>query len=87
MQSSKEMAHMMNDQIQYIMQPKIRYAPGVGTFVSYDIAAYDSFVRDIVQTIWDVTSDRNLALCICDRFNRYQLSPCHLMDAIQDMLE
>lgn len=86
MQSSKAMAHMVKDMIQYIMQPKIRYAPGVGTFVSYDIAAYDSFVRDIVQTAWDVTSDRNLALRMVERFNRYQLSPIHLIDAIQDML-
>lgn len=76
----------MTDQIQYIMQPKIRYAPGVGTYVSYDIAAYDSFVCDIVQTVWDVTPDRNLAIRMVEQFNRYQLSPCHLKDAVLDML-
>ena len=87
MQNSKEMARMMADQTQYLIQPKIRYAPEVGTYISYDISAYDSFDRNIVQTIWDVTSDRNLALRMVERFNRYQLSPCHLIDAIQDMLE
>lgn len=76
----------MDDMIQYIMMPKIRYAPGIGTYTSYDIAAYDCFARDIVQIVWDVTSDRNLALRIVGKLNRYQLSPIHLLDVIQDTL-
>lgn len=87
MQSSKAMAHMMKDMIQYIMQPKIRYAPGIGNYVSYDIAAYDCFTQNIVAIAWDVTSDRNLALRMVGKFNRYQLSPCHLIDSVQDMLK
>ena len=87
MQDSKTMAYMLNDSIQYIMMPKIRYAPDAGTYVSYDIAAYDCFDHDIVTIVWDVTSDRNLALCMCADFNRYQLSPCHLKEAIHDMLK
>jgi hypothetical protein len=86
MQTSEKMSYMLKDIIQYIMQPKIRYAPEIGTYVSYDIAAYDCFERDIVSVIWDVTSDRNLAIRMCERFNRYQLSLCHLEDAILDML-
>jgi len=86
MQDSKTMALMMRDLTQYIIQPKIRYARGIGTYVSYDIAAYDSFERDIVQTVPDVTPDRDLALRMCEQFNRYQLEPCHLLDAIHDML-
>ena len=80
------MAFMMKDLIQFIMMPKIRYAPDIGTYVSYDIAAYDCFVRDIVAIVWDATSDRNLALRMCQKFNRYQLSPVHLEEAIIDML-
>ncbi len=86
MQDSNAMAFMMRDLTQYIMQPKIRYAREVGTYVSYDIAVYDGFQRDIVQTIPDVTPDRDLAIRMCERFNRYQLEPCHLLDAIHDML-
>lgn len=86
MQDSEAMAHMMKDLTQYIMTPKIRYAPGIGTYVSYDIAAYDCFERDIVAIVWDATSDRNLALRMVGKFNRYQLAPCHLKDAILDML-
>lgn len=40
MQTSGKMALMMNDLTQYIMMPKIRYAQEIGTYVSYDIAAY-----------------------------------------------
>ena len=86
MQDGKTMAKMMNDLTQYIMMPKIRYAPGIGTYVSYDIAAYDCFEEDIVAIVWDVTSDRNLALRMVGKFNRYQLAPCHLKAAILDML-
>lgn len=86
MQDPAVMAYMMKDLTQYIMLPKIRYAPGIGTYVSYDIAAYDGFKRDFVAIVWDATSDRDLALRMVGQFNRYQLSPIHLKDAIADML-
>ena len=87
MQNSETMSYMMNDLTQYIMMPKIRYATGIGTYVSYDIAEYDCFKRGIMIIVWDVTSDRDLALRMCERFNRYQLSPIQLEDAILDMIE
>lgn len=87
MQNSETMSYMMNDLTQYIMMPKIRYDTGIGTYVSYDIAEYDCFKRDIMAIVWDVTSDRDLALRMCERFNRYQLSPIQLEDAILDMIE
>lgn len=74
------------DQIQYIMHGTIKYAEGIGTYASYDIEAYDCFKRDIVTVVFDVTSDRSLALRMVGKFNRYQLAPCHLYDAILDML-
>ena len=86
MQNPETMSYMMNDLTQYIMMPKIRYAPGIGTYVSYDIAEYDCFKRDIMTIVWDVTSDRDLALRMVGQFNRYQISPIHLKDAIADML-
>lgn len=86
MQKKEMMARMMADLTQYIMMPKIRYARGIGTYVSYDIAAYDCLRRDIVAIVPDATSDRNLALRMTGRFNRYQLDPCHLMNAVRDML-
>jgi len=80
------MARMMKDQTQYIMMPKIRGTREIRTYVSYDIAAYDCYTRDIVAIVPDATSDRNLALRMVGRFNRYQLEPCHLLDAVLDML-
>ena len=87
MQTAETMAKMMRDMVQYIMMPKIRYSRETGTYVSYDIAAYDCFQRDIVAIVPDVTPDRNLALRMVGKFNRYQLEPCHLYDAILDMLK
>lgn len=78
---------IMDNSYQYIMISSLKYAPGIGTYASFDIAAYDCFKRDIVSIVWDVTSDRDLALRMCERFNRYQLSPIQLEDAILDMIE
>lgn len=86
MQDSETMAHMMKDMVQYIMMPKIRHSQELQTHVSYDIAAYDCFTRDIIAISWDVTADRETALHIVETFNRLQLSPIHLEDAIHDML-
>ena len=80
------MAFRMNDLTQFIIMPKIRYDQDIGTYVSYDIAAYDCFKSSIVEIVWDVTSDRELALNICEKFNRHQLSTVHLKDAILDMI-
>lgn len=86
MQNPETMTRMMNDLTQYIMMPKIRYATGIGTYVSYDIAVYDFFKHDIVCIVWDATTDRDLAIRMCEEFNRHQLSPIHLEEAIIDML-
>ena len=79
--------NIMDNSYQYIMISSLKYAPGIGTYASYDLAAYDCFKRDIVSIVWDVTSDRDLALRMCERFNRYQLSPIHLKEAILYMIE
>ena len=78
--------NIMDNSYQYIMISSLKYAPGIGTYASYDLAAYDCFKRDIVSIVWDATSDRDLALRMVGQFNRYQLSPIHLKDAIADML-
>ena len=78
---------IMDNSYQYIMISSLKYASGIGTYASFDIAAYDCFKRDLVSIVWGVTSDRELALRMCERFNRYQLSPIQLEDAILDMIE
>ncbi|MCI8481158.1 MAG: hypothetical protein HFG08_09875 [Oscillibacter sp.] len=87
MQDSKVMASMLKDLTQYILIPNIRYAREIGIYASCDIAAYDSFYRDIVAIVPDATPDRNLAPRMTSKFNRYQLSPCHLYDAVLGMLK
>ena len=83
---SKKIPHVARDIIQYIMIPRIRYAREIGTYASYDIAAYNSFARGIVAIVPDVSTDRNTVLHIVELFNRHQLSYIHLEEAINDML-
>lgn len=86
MQDGKTMTYMMKDLTQYVMLPKIRYAAEIGTYASYDIAAYDFFSHDITEIVWDVTADRELALHLVNTFNRVQLEPSRLKAAIIAML-
>ncbi|MBQ8389580.1 MAG: hypothetical protein IJX52_01190 [Oscillibacter sp.] len=86
MQDPRTMEKITKDTVWYIARPSIKYAQGIGTYASYDIAAYDCFQRDIVEIALDVTSSRSRALRIVERFNRSQLAPCHLAEAILDML-
>ena len=87
MQTSKEMAKMLNDTVWYFPRPSIKYDRDIGTYVSYDIAAYDCFERDILEIVLDVTVDRVKALSMCEQFNKYNLSLIHLKEAILDILE
>nr|WP_325196355.1 DUF6514 family protein [uncultured Oscillibacter sp.] len=76
----------MDNYYQYIMISSLKYATGIGTYASYDIAAFDIFHRRIDDIVFDVTADRNKALRIIEKFNRYQLSPIHLEEAILDAI-
>ena len=86
MHDSAELSQMMNDFTRYSMLPSLKFSPEVGTYVSYDIIAYDFFHRNTLDVVSDITTDRDLALSICYRFNKYQLSPIHLEDAILDII-
>lgn len=86
MRKNKVDPRIARDIVQYIMIPKIKYAREIGTYASYGIAAYNSFSRDIVASVPDVSSDRDTVLHIVEMFNRHQLSPIHLEEAIRDML-
>lgn len=77
---------IMNNSYQYIMISSLKYESGIGTYASYDIAAFDIFHRCIDDIVFDVTSDRDMALRIVEKINRYQLSPVHLEEAITDMM-
>lgn len=87
MQTKAEMKRMLQDLTQYIMIPSIKHSPELGTYVSYDIALYDFHTHTTVELVADVTADRNRALELVELFNRCQLSPVHLKDAIEDKLE
>lgn len=84
---AKTIKSIMDNSYQYILISSVKYATGIGTYASYDIAAFDIFHRYVDDIVFDVTSDRNTALRIIEKFNRYQLSPIHLEEAIMDMLD
>ena len=77
----------MSMSISYFMFRRKNYAPEIGTYYSYDIAAYGPLIMGPVQMIRDVSVDAELVFRMVMAFNKYSLSPLHLKDAILDMLE
>ena len=82
----KEVSHTADGRIRYIVESSDYYASETGNYTGYSIAAVDSERGEIVARIADVTCDRALAAAMADLFNRHQLAPVHLKDAILDML-
>ncbi|BDF66610.1 hypothetical protein CE91St43_05820 [Oscillospiraceae bacterium] len=73
--------------ITYILFQRKKYAPEIGAYHSCDLVAYRELYRPPVAVLRDVTPDGNLALRMVQAFNKHQLSPIHLKDAVLDMLE
>lgn len=70
----------------YVLDRK--YAPELGVYHSYDIAVYEApFFRGPTLVLRDVTPEWDLAFRMIETFNRLNLSPIHLKDAVLDMLE
>ena len=57
-----------------------------GDHCGFDIAAYRELSRPPVAVVRDVTVDGERALSMTRAFNRWQLSPVHLVEAVLDRL-
>ncbi len=62
--------------------------PDLGAYQSYGIRAFETHDMRIqaVAHCSDITTVQSEIERLTERFNRYQLSPIHLEDAIQDYL-
>lgn len=57
-----------------------------GTYVSYGIYAVDSRTDQIVKQVHDVFVSESKAEKFISQCNKYELSPIHLLDVIDDTL-
>jgi len=73
--------------ITYFMIPEKRNAPDLGTYRTYNIAAYGKMYRPPVAVVRDVSTDAELVVRMVCAFTRNELDPIHLKDAVLDMLE
>ena len=77
---------MANEFIIYMLITHEKYAPDLGTYCSFDIAALNCIEHRIVEIVRDVTADRETAEHIVGLLNQHLLSPIHLSEVIHDML-
>lgn len=71
----------------YLAIPETMDDPELGQYDTYGIQA-KKVIRgwEQIELIHDVTTDRKFANLLVSLFNRRQLSPIHLRDALEDML-
>jgi len=74
-------------QVIYFIIRETRNAPEIGTYRTYNIAAYGRMNRPPVQVIRDVSTNAELVVRMVCAFTKYSLDPIHLKDAVLDMLE
>ena len=77
---------MANEHIIYMLITHKKYAPDLGTYFSFDIAAFNCIEHRIVEIVRDATADRDAAEHVVTALNQHLLSPIHLRDVIHDML-
>lgn len=57
-----------------------------GAYVSYGINAVDSRTNEVVKRVHDVFVSESKAKEFISQCNKYELSPIHLLDVIDDTL-
>ena len=74
--------------IRYLPVKQTLYTPETGQYLSYGIAAV-RFSQDdceIPAFVSDVSSDFSVVSKLAELFNREQLHPVHLLDALHDFI-
>ena len=61
------------------------YSDDIGAYVSYGIRVLDSRGQ-VIASVSDVSVDKDLVDKLCYLWTRYELSPIHLEDAIEEVI-
>jgi len=77
----------MKQNVRYIMVSERLHSRASGTYLSYDIVAWDVSAHAVVVRARYVTTDRELALHITEMLNQYRVPPQHMADAVKNLLK
>lgn len=70
--------------INYRLFEQTKFYNKSGYYTSYGIIVFDDEVH--IRTVPDVSLDKSAVQKLVDKFNKYELDPCHLKQAIEDYL-
>lgn len=72
----------------YLVIPETMDDPVLGRYDTYGIQAKRKVIQgwEQIELIHDVTIDRKFVSLLVSLFNRCQLSPIHLREALEDLL-
>ncbi len=68
----------------YKLFEQTKYYSNSGHYTSYGIIVFDGDVH--LRTVPDVSLNKAAVEMLVDKFNKYQLDPCHLSQSIEDYL-
>lgn len=70
--------------IKYKLFEQTKYYNNSGHYTSYGIIVFDDDVH--IRTVPDISLDKSAVQNMVDKFNRYELDPCHLAQSVEDYL-
>lgn len=78
----------MNERWSYSVVKEFQHTPELGQYLTYALQASRKTNQgwEAVATVHDISSEFPFVQAMAERFNRHQLSPLHLHDAIEDSL-
>ena len=68
--------------------PEMQYRPELGQYLTYGIQARRKTAQGWEQIEWihDVTTENQYAINLAEAFTRFQISPAHLREILEDLL-
>lgn len=70
--------------VEYKLLTQTKYYGSSTHYKTYGIIVFDNNVH--IRTIEDISRNKNDIQRLVDKFNEYNLDPCHLSQAVEDYL-
>ncbi|MBQ4129024.1 MAG: hypothetical protein IJD68_04545 [Ruminococcus sp.] len=70
--------------VEYKLLKQRKYYSISGCYTSYGILAFKG--EKLIRTVADISANKTAVENLIEKFNKYELDPCHLSQAIEDYL-
>lgn len=70
--------------VEYKLLKQRKYYSISGCYTTYGIVAFKG--EKLIRSIADISANKTVVERLIEKFNKYELDPCHLSQAVEDYL-